>query len=84
MPSGRRLRAKQNVPCQAWTAAWADWVRQLQPNVVVLLAGGGEVLDRLYHGHMTNILNPTFAAYVESQLQRAVRIATAPGRCMVS
>ena len=54
-------------------------MRQLQPNVVVLLAGGGEVLDRLYRGHMTNILNPTFAAYVESQLEKAVQIATARG-----
>jgi hypothetical protein len=71
------------VPCQAWTTAWADWVTQLQPNVVVLLAGGSEILDRLYRGHMTNILNPTFADYVEGQLQKAVRIATARGALMV-
>jgi hypothetical protein len=58
-------------------------VHQLQPNVVVLLAGGGEVLDRLYKGHMTNILNPTFAAYVKGQLERAVRTATAGGAVMV-
>ena len=82
-PPGGVFGPKQNVPCQAWTAAWADWVRQLQPNVVVLLAGGGEVLDRLYRGQMTNILNPIFAAYVESQLQKAVRIATAGGARMV-
>ena len=69
--------------CQAWTAAWADWVRQLRPNVVVLLAGGGEILDRLYRGRMTNILDPAFASYVESQLQKAVRIATAGGALMV-
>jgi peptidoglycan/LPS O-acetylase OafA/YrhL len=78
-PPGGVFGPKQNVACQAWSAAWADWVRQFKPNVVVLLAGGGEVLDRLYHGQMTNILNPTFAAYVESQLQKAVRIATAGG-----
>jgi hypothetical protein len=82
-PPGGVFGPHQNVPCQAWTAAWADWVRQLEPNVVVLLAGGGEVLDRLYRGHMTNILNPTFAAYVESQLEKAVRIATARGALMV-
>jgi hypothetical protein len=73
----------QDVPCQAWPAAWADWVRQLQPNVVVLLAGGNEVKDRLYHGAMTSILNPTFAGYVKSQLEKAVRIATAGGALMV-
>jgi peptidoglycan/LPS O-acetylase OafA/YrhL len=82
-PPGGVFGPKQNVPCQAWTSAWADWVRQLQPNVVVFLAGGGEILDRLYRGHMTNILNPTFASYVESQLQKAVEIATAQGALMV-
>jgi hypothetical protein len=82
-PPGGVFGPKQNVPCQAWAAAWTDWVKQLQPNVVVLLAGGSEILDRLYRGHMTNILNPTFADYVESQLQKAVHIATARGALMV-
>ena len=82
-PPGGVFGPQQNVPCQPWTTAWADWVRQFKPNVVVLLAGGGEVLDRVYRGHMTNILNPTFAAYVESQLEKAVRIATTGGADMV-
>jgi peptidoglycan/LPS O-acetylase OafA/YrhL len=82
-PPGGVFGPTQNVPCQAWTAAWTDWVTQLQPNVVVLLAGGGEILDRLYRGRMTDILHPTFAHYVESQLQKAVQIATAHGAVMV-
>ncbi|MGD0391779.1 MAG: acyltransferase family protein [Acidimicrobiales bacterium] len=82
-PPGGVFGPHQNVPCQEWTAAWADWVRQLKPNVVVLLAGGGEVLDREFEGHMTNILHPVFAAYVKSQLEKAVRIATAGGALMV-
>ena len=82
-PPGGLFGPKQNVPCQAWTTAWADWVKQLQPNVVVLLAGGSEILDRLYRGQMTNILNPTFAAYVQTQLEKAVRIGTARGALMV-
>ncbi|HEY5385469.1 MAG TPA: acyltransferase family protein, partial [Acidimicrobiales bacterium] len=82
-PPGGVFGPKQNVPCLAWTAAWTDWVKQLQPNVVVLLAGGSEILDRLYRGHMTNILNPTFADYVESQLQKAVQIATDHGALMI-
>jgi peptidoglycan/LPS O-acetylase OafA/YrhL len=82
-PPGGVFGPQQNVPCQAWTTAWTDWVRQFKPNVVVLLAGGGEVLDREYRGQMTNILNPTFAAYVESQLEKAVRIGTSGGADMV-
>ena len=82
-PPGGVFGPKQNVPCQPWTSAWKDWVHQLKPNVVVLLAGGGEVLDREYKGHLTNILHPAFAAYVKSQLEKAVRIATAGGALMV-
>jgi peptidoglycan/LPS O-acetylase OafA/YrhL len=82
-PPGGVFGPRQHVRCQAWTAAWSDWVHQLKPNVVVLLAGGSEVLNRLYKGHMTNILNPTFAAYVKSQLEKAVRIATEGGALMV-
>jgi peptidoglycan/LPS O-acetylase OafA/YrhL len=74
---------KKTVPCQAWTSAWADWVDEVHPNVVVLLAGGAEVLDRVYEGRTTNILNPAFAAYVKRQLEKAVRIATARGALMV-
>ncbi|MGH9019291.1 MAG: hypothetical protein ACRDY1_16190, partial [Acidimicrobiales bacterium] len=75
--------AQKFVPCQAWTAAWTDWVQEMKPNVVVLLAGGGEVLDRIYDGHLTDILDPTFAAYVKSQLEQAVAIATADGARMI-
>jgi hypothetical protein len=82
-PPGGVFGPDQHVPCQAWTAAWADWVKQLNPNVVVLLAGGAEVLDRSFDGTTTNILNPVFADYVKSQLEKAVRIATAGGALMV-
>jgi hypothetical protein len=75
--------AQKFVPCQAWTSAWADWVAQMKPNVVVLLAGGGEVLDRMYEGHLTDILDPSFAAYVKSQLEQAVAVATAGGARMI-
>jgi hypothetical protein len=82
-PPGGVFGPDQNVPCQAWTAAWTDWVSQIKPNVVVLLAGGNEVKDRLYDGAMTSILNPKFATYVEGQLEKAVKIATAGGALMV-
>ena len=82
-PPGGIFGPNQDVPCQAWTAAWTDWIRQVDPNVVVLLAGGAEVLDRVYDGRTTNILDPVFAAYVKSQLEKAVRIGTDHGALMV-
>lgn len=82
-PPGGIYGADRHVPCQSWTKAWAQWVQEMKPNVVVYLGGGGEVLDRQYQGRTTTILDPTFAAYVKSQLEKAVRIATAGGADMV-
>ena len=78
-------------PCQPrpvdgyvpWTSAWPNWLREVRPNLVVLLAGRWEVTDRLYLGHRTNILHPGYAAYVKHILERAVTIGTSTGARMV-
>ena len=66
-----------------WETAWKNWLRQVRPNVVVLLAGRWEVADRSYHQVRTNILNPAFATYIRHQLERAVQIGTSHGARMV-
>jgi hypothetical protein len=66
-----------------WTSAWPNWLREVRPNLVVLLAGRWEVTDRLYLGHRTNILHPGYAAYVKHILERAVTIGTSTGARMV-
>jgi peptidoglycan/LPS O-acetylase OafA/YrhL len=72
------------VPCQSWPDAWRDWVKELHPNVVVLLAGRWEVVDRTTSsGQWANILQPQFAQYVKQQLELAVHIATSGGAKMV-
>jgi peptidoglycan/LPS O-acetylase OafA/YrhL len=72
------------VPCLSWPDAWADWIKELHPNVVVLLAGRWEVVNRMTaSGQWTNILDPQFAGYVKGQLQLAVHIATSGGAKMV-
>jgi hypothetical protein len=66
-----------------WEVAWRNWLPEVHPNVVVLLAGRWEVMDRLYLGQRTNILDPGFATYVRQQLERAVQIGTSTGARMV-
>ncbi len=66
-----------------WPTAWSEWIRSVQPNVVVLLAGRWEVDDRSYLGHRTNILHAAYAAYTKQQLEKAVRIGTSTGARMV-
>jgi peptidoglycan/LPS O-acetylase OafA/YrhL len=68
---------------QPWPYQWLSAMAKTQPNVVVLLAGRWEVADREYQGKWTNILNPTFAAYVKSQLEASSALVTAAGAHMV-
>jgi len=66
-----------------WNQAWPKWLKAVRPNLVVLLAGRWEVVDRLYAGHRTNILAPAFAHYVKKMMETAVRIGTSTGARMV-
>jgi peptidoglycan/LPS O-acetylase OafA/YrhL len=63
--------------------AWRQDIAASHPNVVALLAGRWEVVDREYRGKWTNILHPTFAAYVKRQLDKASDLVTASGARMV-
>jgi hypothetical protein len=68
---------------QPWPYQWLNAMAVTRPNVVVLLAGRWEVVDRLYDGKWTNILNPTFAAYVKHQLELTSDLVTASGSHLV-
>jgi peptidoglycan/LPS O-acetylase OafA/YrhL len=68
---------------QPWPYQWLAAMGETKPNVVVLLAGRWEVVDREYQGQWTNILNPVFASYVKDQLIQASNLVTATGARMV-
>jgi len=68
---------------QPWQVQWQSLLSTYHPNVGVLLAGRWETVDRQYNGVYTNILNPTFAAYVKQQLELASNIVTSSGSNMV-
>jgi peptidoglycan/LPS O-acetylase OafA/YrhL len=68
---------------QPWPYEWLAAMAETKPNVVMLLAGRWEVVNRLYQGQWTSILNPTFAAYVKAQLNEASQLVTATGARMV-
>jgi peptidoglycan/LPS O-acetylase OafA/YrhL len=88
---GQEQQTAVAPPCQSvptsgfvpWTEAWPSWLAAVRPNVVVLLAGRWEVMDRLYRGRQADILDPDFAAYVRQMLERAVAVGTSTGARMV-
>ena len=77
-------------PCESstpgseqWPAKLSGYVASDQPDVVALLAGRWEVVDTLYDGRWTNILDPAFRDYIEQQLRLVVQIGTSSGAHMV-
>jgi peptidoglycan/LPS O-acetylase OafA/YrhL len=68
---------------EQWPQIWQGDVASFRPNVVMILAGRWEVSNRTYKGHWTNILHPTYAAYVKSQVRRAVHVAGSKGAHVV-
>jgi hypothetical protein len=68
---------------QPWTVQWQHDLATTRPNVVAVLAGRWEVLNRVYEGRWTDILRPAFAAYVKEQLEVASNLVAASGAHLV-
>jgi peptidoglycan/LPS O-acetylase OafA/YrhL len=76
---GSALTGSETLTQRPWPYEWLDEMATVKPNVVVLLAGRWEVVDREYKGAWTNILHPAFAAYVKHQLELASSLVNAAG-----
>jgi peptidoglycan/LPS O-acetylase OafA/YrhL len=81
--NGSRYTPGEPAANAPWPYQWLSSMQEVKPNVVVLLAGRWEVVDRLYQGQWTNILQPEFAAYVKQQLAMASNVVTETGARMV-
>jgi hypothetical protein len=65
--------------CPTWPTWWADDVRELHPQVVGLVIGFWEVVDRWYQGRWQHLGDPAFDAYETAQIERAVAILSSGG-----
>jgi hypothetical protein len=65
--------------CPTWPTWWADDVAELHPQVVGLVTGFWEVVDRRYQGRVQHLGDPAFDAYEAAQLEHAVTILSAGG-----
>jgi hypothetical protein len=67
-----------------WPALLEGNLTRFRPHVVVLLAGYWETVNRTDQaGQISNITEPSYAHYVEDQLQRFVNIAVSAGSRVV-
>jgi peptidoglycan/LPS O-acetylase OafA/YrhL len=70
-------------PSAQWPSQWAADLRQFRPNVVVLLAGRWELMDRLIDDRWQHMGQAAFDADVKDSLEESVRVATSSGALMV-
>jgi peptidoglycan/LPS O-acetylase OafA/YrhL len=73
----------QKPECDTWPQRWAQRINHDRPDVVLLIIGRWEVVDRVNEGNWTHIGDDTYDAYLRGELQRALGILTATGARVV-
>ncbi|MGA2837253.1 MAG: acyltransferase family protein [Acidimicrobiales bacterium] len=66
-----------------WPALWKGNIDEFRPDVVVVLAGRWEVMDREIDGRWTHIGEPLFDGVLERSLEQAVQVASSDGAYVV-
>jgi peptidoglycan/LPS O-acetylase OafA/YrhL len=67
------------APCMQWPTIWQSEVAQLHPQVVALVIGWWETMDRMYQGRWQHLGDPAFDTYEQSQLEKAVAVLSSGG-----
>lgn len=62
----------QKPECDSWPARWSQRLNHDKPDMVLLVIGRWEIVDRMNEGHWTHIGNPPYDTYLRGELQRAL------------
>jgi peptidoglycan/LPS O-acetylase OafA/YrhL/lysophospholipase L1-like esterase len=73
----------QKPECENWPARWAQRVSHAKPDVVLLIVGRWETVDRVNEGHWTHVGEPAFNGYLGGELRRAIDILGSTGARVV-
>jgi peptidoglycan/LPS O-acetylase OafA/YrhL len=79
--SGQSL--EQKPECDAWPERWAQRIAYDRPDVVLMVVGRWETVDRQWNGNWAHIGQPDFDKYLESELHHALDILSSTGALVV-
>jgi hypothetical protein len=65
--------------CPDWRTSWTRLVNQDRPDVVVVLLGRWECLDRLFAGSWTHVGEPVFDRHLVAELGQVIDIGSSHG-----
>jgi lysophospholipase L1-like esterase len=73
----------QKPECETWPARWAQRISHAKPDVVLLIIGRWETVDRVNEGKWTHVGHPAFDGYLGGELRRALDILGSTGARVV-
>jgi peptidoglycan/LPS O-acetylase OafA/YrhL len=73
----------QKPECDAWPSRWSQRIKHDRPDVVLLIIGRWEIVDRMHEGEWTHIGDPAYDAYLRGELGRALDILGSTGARVV-
>ena len=73
----------QKPECETWPARWAQRIGHAKPDVVLLIIGRWETVDRVNEGHWKHVGDPAFDGYLGGELRRALDILGSTGARVV-
>ena len=73
----------QKPECDSWPSRWSQRISHDRPDVVLLIIGRWETIDRVNEGHWTHIGDPRFDAYLTRELAGALDILGSTGARLV-
>jgi peptidoglycan/LPS O-acetylase OafA/YrhL len=65
--------------CETWPGRWADQIAYDRPDVVLLVVGRWETIDRVRDGRWTHVGDPLFDAYLTAELRQALAVLGSTG-----
>jgi peptidoglycan/LPS O-acetylase OafA/YrhL len=69
--------------CRAWPGRWEKAIAADDPDVVVIMVGRWETMDRQLEGRWTHVGEPAFDAYLRDELELAIETTGAHGAKVV-
>jgi peptidoglycan/LPS O-acetylase OafA/YrhL len=73
----------QKPECDAWPSRWSQRINHDRPDVVLLIIGRWEIVDRVNEGDWTHIGDDAYDEYLRGELRRAIDILTSTGARLV-
>ena len=73
----------QKPECDAWPSRWSQRINHDRPDVVLLMIGRWEIVDRINEGRWTHVGDPGYDAYLRGELNRALDVLGSTGARIV-